>query len=177
MLEELKARNYKSLKDLRLKLGKFNVLIGPNASGKSNIMDCLAFLSGLARRYSLRALLSERGGFDHVTFGGEAEEIQLGISVRINDESFSYEVTITGVEWREVLRGPSGTTSGERLGHNCSSECFSKAPKLAEFMASWAFYSFLTPSMRARRPVRRALRLEPDGSNLAQVLMLSLIHI
>ena len=175
MLEELRAKNYKSLKDLRLEFGKFNVLIGPNASGKSNIMDCLAFLSGLAKGYYLEALLSERGGFDHVAFGGEAEEIRLGIDVGIDDGTFSYEVAITDEEWREVLRGPFGTASEEWPAYNCSSRCLPKAPELAEFMASWAFYSFLTSSMRARLPVKRALRLKPDGSNLAQVLM-TLVH-
>ncbi len=48
MLRRLKVKNYKSLRNLDLRLGRLNVLVGPNAAGKSNILDCLAFLSELA---------------------------------------------------------------------------------------------------------------------------------
>jgi len=51
MLKILKVRNYKSLKEVDIKLGKFNALIGLNASGKSNIIDCLAFLSESLQTY------------------------------------------------------------------------------------------------------------------------------
>jgi len=174
LLKELRAKNYKSLKDLRLEFGKFNVLIGPNASGKSNIMDCLAFLSGLAKDHAVSSLLIERGGFDHVAFGGEAEEIRLGIRAKINGGDFSYEITITEATWHELLKKPSGIVSAEH-DHNTLSTRLREVPELANFISSWAFYSFLTSSMRTRLPVKRSLRLEPDGSNLAQVLM-TLVH-
>ncbi|MGB9629712.1 MAG: AAA family ATPase [Thermodesulfobacteriota bacterium] len=45
MLKRLCIKNYKSLKDLDIELGKRNVLVGPNMSGKSNFIDSLRFLS------------------------------------------------------------------------------------------------------------------------------------
>jgi len=35
MLDEIKIENFMSLKNISLKLDKVNVLVGPNASGKS----------------------------------------------------------------------------------------------------------------------------------------------
>jgi AAA15 family ATPase/GTPase len=49
MIKKLKVKNYKSLKDVELELDKFNVLIGPNASGKSNLLDCVTFISEIAQ--------------------------------------------------------------------------------------------------------------------------------
>jgi len=44
MITRLQVRNFKSLRDIDLELGPLNVLVGPNMSGKSNILDALRFL-------------------------------------------------------------------------------------------------------------------------------------
>ncbi len=43
MIQSVYIKNFKSLVDLKLDLGKFNVLIGENGCGKSNILEGLAF--------------------------------------------------------------------------------------------------------------------------------------
>jgi predicted ATPase len=43
MITEIKINNFKSVADLTLPLGRFNVLIGANGSGKSNILEAIAF--------------------------------------------------------------------------------------------------------------------------------------
>ncbi len=43
MIKEIKINNFKSVADLTLPLGRFNVLIGANGSGKSNILEAIAF--------------------------------------------------------------------------------------------------------------------------------------
>jgi predicted ATPase len=45
MIKNIKVEKFKSLDNLNLDLGKFNVFVGSNASGKSNIVDALSFLS------------------------------------------------------------------------------------------------------------------------------------
>jgi len=42
--EEVRIRNFKSLRDVSLMLGGLNVVVGPNASGKSNLVDFFRFL-------------------------------------------------------------------------------------------------------------------------------------
>ena len=48
MLKRVKIRGYKSLVDLELNLKPLCVLVGPNASGKSNFLDALQLLSRIA---------------------------------------------------------------------------------------------------------------------------------
>lgn len=43
MIKEVGINNFKSVQDLNLPLSRFNVLIGSNGSGKSNILEAIAF--------------------------------------------------------------------------------------------------------------------------------------
>ena len=46
MLASLTVRNFKSIVDLTLELGRFNVFIGENGCGKTNILEALAMAAG-----------------------------------------------------------------------------------------------------------------------------------
>jgi predicted ATPase len=54
MLRRIHIRGYKSLRDVEVSLADLVVLFGPNASGKSNFLDCLQLLSKLATSRTLR---------------------------------------------------------------------------------------------------------------------------
>ena len=41
MIDSIRIRNYKSIVDLTLELGRFNVIIGTNGCGKSNILEAI----------------------------------------------------------------------------------------------------------------------------------------
>lgn len=43
MFKEIAIQNFKSIVDLKLPLGRFNLFIGANGSGKSNILEAIAF--------------------------------------------------------------------------------------------------------------------------------------
>lgn len=45
MVEHIRIRNYKSIVDLTLNLGRFNVVIGTNGCGKSNILEAITMAS------------------------------------------------------------------------------------------------------------------------------------
>jgi energy-coupling factor transporter ATP-binding protein EcfA2 len=60
MISELKIRNFKSLESVDLKLGHFNLLVGANASGKSNFLDALRFLQGVGYGFSINEILNGR---------------------------------------------------------------------------------------------------------------------
>ncbi len=62
MFTSLRLERFKNFKDTELKLGPFTVLIGANASGKSNIRDGFRFLHGVARGYSLADIIGEKHG-------------------------------------------------------------------------------------------------------------------
>lgn len=49
MIVEIEALSYRCLRYVRQPLAPFQVLIGPNASGKSTFLDVAAFLADLVR--------------------------------------------------------------------------------------------------------------------------------
>lgn len=49
MINEISIQNFKSIVNLGLELGRFNVIIGPNGCGKSNILEAISFASAAAQ--------------------------------------------------------------------------------------------------------------------------------
>jgi predicted ATPase len=114
MFKSLRLERFKNFRDAELNLGPFTVLIGANASGKSNIRDAFRFLHGISRGYNLTEIIGEkfseggervwtgiRGGVKEIAFSG-------GDSFSISSEStFPAEtlVYVTGrVSGLETLR-------------------------------------------------------------------------
>ncbi len=60
MITSLHLKNFKNFKNADLQLGPFTVLVGKNATGKSNIRDAFRFLRGIGRGYSLAEIFGER---------------------------------------------------------------------------------------------------------------------
>ena len=60
MFRRLCLQRFKNFQDAVLELGPFSVLVGANASGKSNIRDAFRFLHGIARDYTLAEILGEK---------------------------------------------------------------------------------------------------------------------
>jgi len=86
MLDQIHIRNYKSLKDVALDLRAFNVLIGPNNAGKSNVFDCLRLVSELSRSQQ-GVPVQSRGGFSSVIWNGEIKN-SIGVQVCGHEPSF-----------------------------------------------------------------------------------------
>lgn len=49
MIDNLRIRNYKSIVDLSIDLGRFNVIIGTNGCGKSNILEAITLASAASQ--------------------------------------------------------------------------------------------------------------------------------
>lgn len=96
MLRALAINNYKSLKSVRLEdIPSFSVLVGANASGKSNFADALDFLS-LTFRGGLAYAIRTKGGYENICFRRERRS------------KAAIEFTITAeVRPRAVRRSPS----------------------------------------------------------------------
>lgn len=61
MINEIKIKNFKSVQNATLALGRFNVLIGSNGSGKSNILEAIAFAGAASADKLDNEFLSSRG--------------------------------------------------------------------------------------------------------------------
>jgi predicted ATPase len=81
MFTSLRLERFKSFKDAELKLGPFTVLIGANASGKSNIRDAFRFLHGIGRGYGLAEIIGEK-------YGEGGERVWTGIRGGIPEITF-----------------------------------------------------------------------------------------
>ena len=51
MITSLRLTDFKNFADETLRVGPFTVIVGANASGKSNIRDAFRFLHGIGRGY------------------------------------------------------------------------------------------------------------------------------
>ena len=64
-IKRIRATNFKSFKKLDVGLGDLNILIGANASGKSNFVDLFRFLRDIENS-SLNNAMSVHGGFENL---------------------------------------------------------------------------------------------------------------
>ena len=62
MITSLRLVDFKNFADETLRVGPFTVVVGANASGKSNIRDAFRFLHGIGRGYTLAEILGGRWG-------------------------------------------------------------------------------------------------------------------
>ena len=65
-IKTIRVKNFKSFKDVEVHLGNFNVLIGANASGKSNFIHLIEFLRDI-QRHGLENAISLQGGPEYLT--------------------------------------------------------------------------------------------------------------
>ena len=91
-LTRIWARNFKSIRKLDLELGPLTVLVGPNASGKSNVLDVLRFIKDALDR-NLDSAVTSRHGIDAVTRTnpqGGPLNVEIGFEVKYGDFSMRY---------------------------------------------------------------------------------------
>ena len=62
MITSLRLVNFKNFADETLRVGPFTVLVGANASGKSNIRDAFRLLHGIGRGYTLAEIIGGKYG-------------------------------------------------------------------------------------------------------------------
>lgn len=72
MINELRLIDFKNFADETLRMGPFTVIVGANASGKSNLRDALRYLHGVGRGYTLADIMGGRYGA-----GGQVEWEQI----------------------------------------------------------------------------------------------------
>lgn len=96
MIKSIHIKNFKSLQDVRLNLGKLNFIIGANASGKSNFFDALRFLQGAGNGFSLNEIVEGkpksataevwdgiRGGREKIAFvGNKTDPVELKVEIK-----------------------------------------------------------------------------------------------
>ena len=91
MLQSFPLSGYRSLRDLRLRLGRVTVIRGANGVGKTNIYRALRLLSALARGDFTESVAAE-GGMRSLLWAGNSEHARLTtFTAEVLSETFGYE--------------------------------------------------------------------------------------
>ncbi|HZF47202.1 MAG TPA: AAA family ATPase [Polyangiaceae bacterium] len=110
MLQRLRIKNFKLLRDVELELERDipSVLIGPNASGKSTVIEVLDFLARCATD-GLEPALVAHGGMSAIRTAGVREPIELASTWNISTPSAAGTKRRWSLRWTLTLdAGPSG---------------------------------------------------------------------
>lgn len=117
MIESIWIRNWKSFREARLPLAPLTLMIGANASGKSNAIEAVRFLSWLAEGRRLTEIVSAvhgadpliRGTLENLGYGG-SDGFELGCDTDDPDwNRYRIEIAsrLTGLRvWNEAVTGP-----------------------------------------------------------------------
>ncbi len=119
MIKSLRLTNFKNFADETLRLGPFTVIVGANASGKSNLRDAFRFLHGIGSGYTLPEIFGGKygpgGQREWSGIRGAPNEI-----MRFEEDEFSVEVETNTMRYHidiadDFLSVGSFLVSGESL--------------------------------------------------------------
>jgi predicted ATPase len=142
--------------DVRLSERVF--LVGPNASGKSNLLDALRFLRDVAKEGSggLQSAISQRGGLSKIRCLAARKKPDVGIEVELSENggpaTWRYEIAITQEargRRRPILRSEKIWKNGELLVDRPDSDDKKDSELLAETHLE---------SLRSNAPFREVAR-------------------
>ena len=115
-LERIKVQNFKSFQNLDISLNKFNVIIGANASGKSNFAQVFKFLNDITV-YGLDGAISMQGGMEYLLNFAKPDSAlsyEITFNVQAPNRKFlmlrtiKHEATITKAVYRFKIQPESG---------------------------------------------------------------------
>jgi len=175
MLTKLQLKNFKSFENSELTLGPLTLLVGTNASGKSNIRDALRFLQGISRGYSLTEIISEkrgdsgelqwsgiRGGMKELIYQQDTR-FSLNISAEYQTRSLDYNIEIQIDQQKTPILLNELMTVDDQIIENESVLNF------LDFFRAMRFLD-LNPEAMRLRSLTNHTTLGDQGENLASVL-------
>lgn len=189
-LEQLTVKNFKSIKDQTLRLGRLNVLIGGNGSGKSNLIGVFHFLKRIVAG-DLQNYTGEAGGADSVLYFGRKQSLSLSLELEFvegNDANgYGCELRPTAEDrfmfssetiWyhdRSKYPQPFEVPLGSGHAEACVKQSTQRiAGYVRDDLESYRIYHFHDTSNSARVKqtgnVDDNRRLHPDAGNLAAFL-------
>jgi len=89
-ISRIAAKNFRSFRDIEVDLGPLEVIIGPNAAGKSNLVEVVRFLSDITRT-GFENAVSLHGGPEFIPNASSPdEETVLSITVEHDPPSAAW---------------------------------------------------------------------------------------
>ena len=190
MLRKLKVKGFRLLEDVEIEFqeGAPIVLIGPNGSGKTSIVEVLDLLSMAAVQGLEAAIYQQRGGFDLIRTIGRAEPLELDLWMNVGPGAphglqqeallhYGFALEGTAPPYFRVIRenldldaGPPGPSSDEARGLKTIGELMESNGSRASGMGigSTVFLRRDATKVEIRNESRREMEtFEPGPTNLA----------
>lgn len=100
-LTRLQLRNWRNFKQLDVELGSRLFVVGPNASGKSNLLDALRFLADVSGDGGLQSAITKRAGLPRVRCLAARSYNKGWVQITIDlqddqDERWQYDLAFSG---------------------------------------------------------------------------------
>lgn len=117
----VRLTNWKNFRDLDLRLAKRVFIVGPNASGKSNLLDAFRFLRDIADpEGGFQRAVKKRGGVSQIRclHARREPQVEVEIEVVVDSDQWVYRLEFaqeTRGQRRPLIRGEKVTKNGEVL--------------------------------------------------------------
>ena len=172
----LTVRGFKSINSLeRFELGSLNVLIGPNGSGKTNLVDVFRMMGALANG-RLRLFVAKEDGPDALLYRGRKHTSELEIDLAFPNLTYRAGLTAVGehlaLTHEETNLGWVGTGNYESdlsVAERTESDPYARF--LREAMSDWRVFHFhdttIEAGMRQSQLARDDIQLHSTGRNIA----------
>ena len=196
VLDRISIKGFKSIRSAELEIRPINVLIGANGSGKSNLLEAMAFLQAI-RAGNLQGYVGRAGGADRLLHFGAKTTDEMAISARFSNEGIcEYRLALTPTDtgalypksealvfWdkeiypdeprKRVISGKGGEAGISRLSAGRESP---ERKYVCKCIDGWRVYHFHDTGSASRLKRTADLNdnryLRPDGANLAAFLYL-----
>jgi predicted ATPase len=86
MIRKIQARNYRCLRYIDQSIRNFQILVGPNASGKTTFLDVVAFLGDMLSDGLEEALRKRSADFRDLLFGQQGNGFELAVEWAIPEK-------------------------------------------------------------------------------------------
>lgn len=84
MLRRIEALGYRCLRQVEVELDDFQILVGPNAAGKSTLLDAVAFLGELVTMGLQEAVRKRTNNFQDLVWNRPADDLGFEIAVEVD---------------------------------------------------------------------------------------------
>ena len=188
-LEKLTIKNFKSIREQSLALGRLNVFIGGNGAGKSNLIEAFRFLREIVNQ-NLAGYTGTKGGADALLYFGRKRSPEMSFHLEFAEggTTSSYLMRLRGTEEDTFLISEETELYTKLLGHprtRITVSSFSKESKLRaafdpfsmealENLESYRVYHFHdtsdTAAVKATGDLEDNRVLRPQADNLAAFL-------
>jgi predicted ATPase len=112
LISKIRLKNWRNFQSLDLPLRDVTYVLGPNAAGKSNLLDALRFLRdvGKTKGGGLQAAIAERGGISKVRCLHARRDTEVEIDIEL-----SHDLNQSTPAWRYVLAFKPEGKGAQRL--------------------------------------------------------------